>query len=456
MADVLVVDDKPGMRDMLCALLRDRGHRPTACASGEEAVAELETKPFGLVITDLRMGPVDGMDVLRTAASRFSGVPVIVMSAYGSVAQAVEAMRLGAFDFIEKPFSVEAIEARIANALEGSRLRAENERLREELRRRYGQLIGGSAAMQRVYRLIDKVAPTRSPVLILGESGTGKELVAREIHRRSDRAAQLFVPINCAALPEPLLESELFGHEKGAFTGALGLKKGKLEAGHGGTVFLDEVGELAPVLQVKLLRFLQDQKLERVGSNRPIELDVRLVAATNRDPARSVADGTLRTDFYYRINVVALTMPPLRDRREDIPALVEFFLDRYGRETHRRVELGPKVMAALLEHDWPGNVRELENTIERLVVLADGPEVLLEDLPERIRPPLASDSEEVPSDLGLVQRLELFERLQISDALRANGGNQTRAAESLGIRRTSLQYKLKKYGLDAEELAQEA
>jgi DNA-binding NtrC family response regulator len=443
------------MRDMLAAVLRDRGHTPAGCASGEEALVLLEGQPFDLVITDLRMGEIGGLEILDAVRRRSPETPVIVMTAFGSVTQAVEAMRLGAFDFVEKPFSVEAIEARIEHALEGGRLRIENERLREELRQRYGELIGGSPPMRQVYRVVDKVARTRTPVLLLGESGTGKELVAREIHRRSDRAGEPFVPLNCAALPESLLESELFGHEKGAFTGAVGLRKGKLEAAHGGTVFLDEVGELAPALQVKLLRFLQDQVFERVGSNRPIELDVRLIAATNRDPAKSLEDGSLREDFYYRLNVVSIGLPPLRERREDIPALVEFFLDRYCRETHRKVGMGRDVLAALIEYDWPGNVRELENMIERLVVLADGAEIRLDELPERLRPALVSALPGARSEIGLTERVELFERAQIAEALRASAGNQTRAAEALRIRRTSLQYKLKKYGLDAAAVQSE-
>ena len=454
MADVLVVDDKEGMRDMLSALLRERGHRPSSCASGEEALTELEARHFDLVLTDLMMGAVGGLAVLEAARRRSPESPVIVMTAYGSVAQAVEAMRLGAFDFIEKPFSVEAIETRIENALEGSRLRLENERLREELRQRCGELIGGSPSMQHIYKLVAKVAPTRSPVLVLGESGTGKELVAREIHRRSDRSGHPFVPINCAAIPETLLESELFGYEKGAFTGAVGSKKGKLEMALGGTVFLDEVGELAPIVQVKLLRFLQDQVFERIGSNRPIELDVRLIAATNRDPEQALAEGKLREDFYYRLNVVNVTLPPLRERREDIPSLVELFLDRFVKETHRRVEIGGGVLAAFLGYDWPGNVRELENMVERLVVLADGPEITLDDLPDRMRPALAGPRAPGRGDrgpsLGLMERVEAFERAQIAEALKTSGGNQTRAAETLGIRRTSLQYKLKKYGFDAD------
>ncbi|HEY7461483.1 MAG TPA: sigma-54 dependent transcriptional regulator [Gemmatimonadota bacterium] len=455
MADVLVVDDKEGMRDMLAAVLRDRGHMPTGCANGEEALVLLEGRPFDLVITDLRMGDIGGLEILEAVRRRSPETPVIVMTAFGSVTQAVEAMRLGAFDFVEKPFSVEAIEARIEHALEGGRLRIENERLREELRQRYGELIGGSPPMRQIYRVVDKVARTRTPVLLLGESGTGKELVAREIHRRSDRAGEPFVPLNCAALPESLLESELFGHEKGAFTGAVGLRKGKLEAAHGGTVFLDEVGELVPALQVKLLRFLQDQVFERVGSNRPIELDVRLVAATNRDPAKSLEDGSLREDFYYRLNVVSIGLPPLRERREDIPALVEFFLDRYCRETHRKVGMGRDVLAALIEYDWPGNVRELENMIERLVVLADGSEIRLDELPERMRPAMVSALPGTRTEIGLTERVELFERAQIAEALRASAGNQTRAAEALRIRRTSLQYKLKKYGLDSATVQSE-
>jgi DNA-binding NtrC family response regulator len=454
-ADVLVVDDKEGMRDMLAAVLRDRGHMPTGCANGEEALVLLEGRPFDLVITDLRMGDIGGLEILEAVRRRSPETPVIVMTAFGSVTQAVEAMRLGAFDFVEKPFSVEAIEARIEHALEGGRLRIENERLREELRQRYGELIGGSPPMRQIYRVVDKVARTRTPVLLLGESGTGKELVAREIHRRSDRAGEPFVPLNCAALPESLLESELFGHEKGAFTGAVGLRKGKLEAAHGGTVFLDEVGELVPALQVKLLRFLQDQVFERVGSNRPIELDVRLVAATNRDPAKSLEDGSLREDFYYRLNVVSIGLPPLRERREDIPALVEFFLDRYCRETHRKVGMGRDVLAALIEYDWPGNVRELENMIERLVVLADGSEIRLDELPERMRPAMVSALPGTRTEIGLTERVELFERAQIAEALRASAGNQTRAAEALRIRRTSLQYKLKKYGLDSATVQSE-
>jgi transcriptional regulator with PAS, ATPase and Fis domain len=259
------------------------------------------------------------------------------------------------------------------------------------------------------------------------------------------------VPINCAALPETLLESELFGHEKGAFTGAIGLKRGKLEVAHGGTVFLDEVGELAPLLQVKLLRFLQNQIFERVGSNQPIELDVRLLAATNRDPSRGLADGTLREDFYYRLNVVSVTLPPLRDRREDVAALVEAFVQRYAREVHKAVTMRPEVLAALVGHDWPGNVRELENTVERLIVLADGLEIGIEDLPERLRPAATTRAASQGDRLGLVERVELFERAEIAEALRGSGGNQTRAAEVLGIRRTTLQYKMKKYGLDGGE-----
>ena len=444
----------PKRFDRACRFCRNARFSATRvrCASGEEALVELARARPDLVITDLKMGEVGGLDVLAACRGRWPDVPVIVMTAYGSIADAVEAMRLGAFDFVEKPFPIEALEARVANALEGSRLRAENERLRDELRQRFGELLGGSLVMQRVYRIAEKVAPTRTPVLILGESGTGKELVAREVHLRSDRANHPFVAINCAALPESLLESELFGHERGAFTGAVVTRKGKLEAAQGGTVFLDEVGELAPAVQVKLLRFLQNHVVERVGSNRPLELDVRLLAATNRDPARSVAEGRLREDFYYRLNVVTLTLPPLRERREDIPMLVESFLQRYNTEVHKRVTLGPGVLAALVDHDWPGNVRELENMIERLVVLADGDTVEVEDLPDPLRP--ATNRSAPHPGGGLVERVEVFERAEIAQALHATGGNQTRAAEALGIRRTSLQYKLKKYGFETEHAVQ--
>jgi len=450
-AHVLIVDDKAGMRDMLARVFEERDHSTAVASSAEEALECLDERVADVVITDLKLPGLDGIALLDRVHERWPDLPVLVMTAYGTVSDAVEAMRKGAIDFVEKPFHVDVVEARVAHALEERRRRARHLALEEEWSRRFGRLVGSSPAMQEVYRMVERVAPGSSPVLVLGESGTGKELVAREIHDRSPRAEGPFVPINCAALPENLLESELFGHEKGAFTGADRARPGRLELADGGTVFLDEIGELEPHLQVKLLRFLQEKEVQRIGGTTTRRLDVRIVAATNRDLKAEVAGGRFREDFYYRLNVVGMTLPPLRRRSEDVLELADAFLARYARETHKGVELSGEVRAALLAHDWPGNVRELENAIERLVMLAGPNGIDVRDLPPEIRSGVVRREEEdgEAGPLALPDRLDAIERAEIARALRDHDGNQSRAARALGISRTTLQYKIDKHALSS-------
>jgi len=396
----------------------------------------------------------DGLAVLAAAMARPSPPDVIVMTAYGSVDAAVEAMRLGALDFVAKPFGLSEMEAKIAKALSSRVLREENKRLREDDRRRVGRLTGEGAAMQSVRASIAKVAPTTIPVLITGESGTGKELVAREIHDLSPRAAAPFVPVNCAALAESVLESELFGHEKGSFTGATGTRRGKLELASGGTLFLDEVGEIPLSVQVKLLRFLQEKEIERVGGEERLKIDARVVAATNRDLEHEIKAGKFREDLFYRLNVMRIRMPPLRERLEDLPQLVDGILQRVAAEVGRRISVSDEARRRLPAWNWPGNVRELENVLARAAVLSDDGIIRPDDL--RLAPAAAgarrSDSLafiDAP-ELGLEARVDAFEKALIAQALAAENGNQSRAADRLRVKRSTLQYKMAKYSLGAK------
>ncbi|MCG3113236.1 MAG: sigma-54 dependent transcriptional regulator [Candidatus Manganitrophus sp. SB1] len=448
MIRMLIAEDKEAMRRSLVRLFSEKGHDVIEAGSGAEALERFNEMEIDLVITDLQMGVIDGLQVLREVKKRAPQTPVLMVTAFGTVESAVEAMRQGAFDYLLKPFSLTEIEARVEKAIEQRRLLTENSYLRETLNRAVGRMIGRSDRMQQIYRLIEKVAPHPSPVLILGETGTGKEMVARGIHEMGPRKAGPFIAVNCGAIPENLLESELFGYEKGAFTGAAAQKKGRLELAEGGTLFLDEVGELPLPLQVKLLRFLQEREIQRVGGTKTIRVDVRLIAATNRDLKREIQEHRFREDLYYRIRVIEINLPPLRERHGDIPELTAYFLQKFSRELHKSLEMLPEALDLLTLYAWPGNVRELENVIERAGVLAEGEIIKAGDLPPELQlvsTPAGSNGES--TELGLTERLEMLERDIIKKTLDETAGNQTQAARMLRLHRSSLQYKMRKYGL---------
>ncbi len=453
---VLVVDDEENIRLMLGTILEQEGFEVNEANGGSAALALMAESPPDLLLTDVRMAGMTGIALLKEVRSRYPDVVVVVMSAYGNVDSALEAMKLGAYDYIAKPFKPAEIVLLIQKAVERDRLRRENLRLRSDLARYRGDemglgvMVGRSAAMQRIFRLIRKVAAYKSTVLISGESGTGKELVARAIHDESPRAASSFVPVNCGAIPEALLESELFGHKKGAFTDATEDKGGLFAEASGGTLFLDEIGELPFNLQVKLLRVLQEEEVRRVGDVKATKIDVRIVAATVRDLAEEAKEGRFREDLFYRLNVLPIELPPLRERAEDIPALVELFMrknaDRLGTHVTGVV---PEVMRVLLAYPWPGNVRELENTVERAMVLAETDVIDVASLPEKIVG--ASDPIQKAfggGDLSIKRTTRLIEAELIRRALVETGGNRTNASKLLEISHRALLYKIKEYGID--------
>jgi len=448
---ILVVDDERSMRELLSILLRGQGYEVTLADSGEHAIELLKHTAFDLVVTDLRMRKVDGLSVLRATKETSPDTAVLVVTAYASPETAVEAMKAGAYDYVTKPFKMEEIQVTIANALERKRLHEENVALRRQLDRHrpLEGFIGKSRKMLDVIDMIRKTADGPSNVMITGESGTGKELVARAIHRESSRRDGPFVSVNSGAIPEGLMESELFGHVKGAFTGAVATTTGLFAAADGGTLFLDEVTEVPASVQVKLLRAIQEREIRRVGDTRDVHVDVRLIAASNRDIARAVADGVLREDLFYRLNVIPIHLPPLRERREDIPVLVAHFIAKIAGGLGKRVTgLSPEAMAALERYHWPGNVRELENVVERAIVLGSGEVLGLEALPPTVmapREPSDIPADLPPSGLNLDDTLERIERRYIDLALARTGGVQTRAAELLGLTFRQLRYKLSKY-----------
>ena len=451
---ILIVDDERGMRDLLSIMLRNDGYRVDQAESSARARELLSRGSYDLVISDIAMPDGSGVDLLRIAKETQPDTIVILITAYASTESAIEALKLGAYDYIIKPFDVEEMRIVLKNALERRQLERENTLLKRELKEnsRFDELVGSSAAMKDVREMIDRIASTNSTVLISGDSGTGKELAARAIHRRSPRRAKQFVSINCGALPDELLESELFGHVKGSFTGAVATKKGLFEVADGGTIFLDEIGDTSPAMQIKLLRVLQEREIRRVGGTEQLEVDVRVIAATNQDLEAMVREKRFREDLYYRINVIALQMPPLRGKREDIPVLANHFLTKYSKTMGKKIrEITPEAMQKLLEYDWPGNVRELENVIERAVALEGT---------DRIHP--GSFSLEVPNrpDTGTALPLALtqdgidletqLERLRerfMTEALSRTQGIQTRAAELLGMSFRSFRYFAKKYNL---------
>jgi DNA-binding NtrC family response regulator len=443
---ILVVDDEPTQLELVGGFLRKQGFEVAEAASGRAAVARSKQEPFDLVLTDQRMPDLSGLDVLEAVRAASPDTAVVIMTAYGTIETAVSAVKAGAADYLAKPLNLDELLHRIHQIQDRRRLLTENRELRAALaeRHRVEGIIGESGPMQEVLSVVRRVASSDATVLIRGESGTGKELIAKALHYASPRAASALVKVNCAALAEGLLEAELFGHEKGAFTGAITARKGRFELADGGSLFLDEIGDLPPHLQVKLLRVLQEREFERVGSSRPIKVDVRLLAATHRNLETLVREGRFRDDLYYRINVVTIQLPPLRERREDLPLLTDHFLRAFADKNGKRIRgLTREAREALLRYDYPGNVRELENLIERAVVLTRDDVVGLTDLPLTLDPQ-AAEPETGP---GLVAAVEGLERRMIREALAKADGIQTHAAELLGIGERVLRYKLKKYGL---------
>jgi DNA-binding NtrC family response regulator len=447
MTTILVVDDEPSARSTMALLLRKRGHDVRQADGVAAAVKAVAEEVIDLVLTDLRMPDGSGLDVLRAVKAHRSDAEVILLTAYAGWESAKEAIQLGALDYFEKGRDPDELLHRIDRALEEKALRRENENLRRQIEERYGLpgIIARAAEMRRVLDLVGRVAPTEATVLIRGESGSGKELIAKAIHHASPRAHQPFVAVNCGAVPDTLLESELFGHVRGAFTGAIGARKGLFEEAHRGTLFLDEIGEMTPALQVKLLRALQDGEVRPVGSPQSITVDVRVLAATHRDVERMILEGAFREDLFYRLNVIALVLPPLRERREDIPALAEHFLERHGSKLGRQLWLGPDALDRLLAYPWPGNVRELENVMERTAILSRGDAVGAEDLPPHVA--AGTGLGRAPT-LPPQQTLAELDRTHILQTLERCGWNHSRTAEALGIGRTTLWRKLKEYGLE--------
>jgi two-component system response regulator HydG len=456
MTKILVIDDHETIRVALSQIVRKMGHEALEAASGRAGVALAKKHQIDFVITDLKMEGMDGVAVLEQLAELDPDVPVMIVTAYGTVETAVKAMKLGAFDFITKPFSPEVVRLKINRALElvatrraRSRAEGEAEILREQVRGGMGQLKGSAPQMQEIYRAIEKVAPTDATVLISGESGTGKELVARAIHDKSKRVQGSFIAVNCGALAEGLLESELFGHEKGSFTGAVRRKLGRFELADRGTIFLDEVSEIGPPVQVKLLRVLQQKTFERVGSERTQEVDVRILAATNRDLEQQVREGRFRQDLFYRLMVVPIRLPPLRERRSDIPELCAHFVEKLAPRLNPKVNaFSDDALGRLMAHDWPGNVRELENAVEQSLVFAEGDTITPEALPAHIRGPeqQSATALEVPSEKAtLPEILEDLEKQLILRAYHEAKGVKTETARLLGIKTSALYYKLEKY-----------
>jgi len=468
-AHVLIVDDEVNIRRVLAAMLRREGYEVTTAGDGEQALAVLQKSPVHVVVTDLVMPRMGGMELLRKVAADFPDVPVILITAHGSVDSAVAALKAGAFDYITKPFEQDELRKVIAKATRAHDLERQN------LHANLGDgdkppLVGESAPMKQIYEMIARVADSPSTVLITGESGTGKELIAKALHRGSSRRDRPLIKVNCAAIPKDLVESELFGYERGAFTGAVSSKPGRFELADGGTLFLDEIGEVPVEMQVKLLRALQESEFERVGGIKTLRVDVRLIAATNRDLKALIADGRFREDLYYRLAVVPIALPPLRDRKEDIPLLVRHFVEKYNQRLGKRVEgVDADAVALLQSYPWPGNIRELENLMERSVLFADGPIIHAGALPDSLRESSPASPVAPVGALGAIaapsgasmkeivrQAQAELEKELIARALEETGGNVTRAAKRLQISRKSLQVKMKELGLRGTAEAEDA
>jgi len=454
---ILIIDDEENFRHMLSVILKKERYDVETASNGEEGLQKIAVSPFDQILCDIRMPQMDGMEFLGKVQKMGMDAPIIMMSAYGTVDTAIEAMKLGAYDYISKPFKPDEIILTLKKAEERERLRKENELLRKEVEKEYSftNIVSKNEKMQKIFEVIKKVAQYKSTILISGESGTGKELVARALHYNSDRSQRPFIPVNCGAIPENLLESELFGHVKGAFTDAIRTKKGLFEEADGGTLFLDEIGELPLQLQVKLLRVLQDGEIRRVGESKSIQVDVRIVTATVKDLTKEVNEGRFREDLFYRLNVLPIHIPPLRERKEDVPLLIDHFISKYSQSMNKNVVgIHPKALDAMMSYHWYGNVRELENTIERAIVLTDGDNIELENLPVEIQDfrngirlaPLAEE------EYSIKKASRFLEMNLIKKALKKTKGNHTQASRLLEISHRALLYKIKEYEIVEREL----
>ena len=447
---ILTIDDEENIRNGLADNFELEGYEVKQAASGKEGLQLIEKGDIDLVITDLRMDGISGQEVVNQVTSKYPGLPIIVLTGHGSIEDATSAIKMGAYDFLTKPLDLTHLNKIVKNALQGRELALQKTQLLKELNnfKTLDKMVGKSAELRKVSETISKVAPSKATVLITGESGVGKELVADEIHNLSNRKDKPFVKVHCAALSESLLESELFGHEKGSFTGAETMQKGRFELAHGGTIFLDEIGEINQSIQVKILRVIQEKKFERVGGEKTIDVDVRIVAATNKNLEEEVKAGRFREDLYYRLNVVRIQMPSLRERKDDIPLLVKSFLREFNLENEKNITgFDAKSKAAILKYDWPGNIRELRNCVECAVVRCNGEEITLEDLPASVR----ESVEDKHIIISHGTTLDEAEKIIIQNSLTMAGGNKTKAAQILGIGRKTLHRKLQEYGMETEQ-----
>jgi len=446
--EILLVDDDKNSLKGLKTILEQDGYKVTGASNGYEALRQLDEHAFDILVTDIKMPGIDGFTLLEEARKRDDDIRIILITAYSSVQSAVEAMRKGVEDYLTKPVNVEELEAVIDKTWEKQKLLIQNRELKRRLKERYkfSEIIGNGVEMQRIYKTISSVAPSTASILLLGETGTGKELAAKAIHHNSLRADGPFIVLNCSALSEGVLESELFGHERGAFTGAIREKRGRFELANEGTLFLDEVGEMPLTVQVKLLRVLEQNEFERVGGEKTLKVDVRFIAATNKDIDEEIKKGNFREDLYYRLNVITLKIPPLRERREDIPLLADYFLIKYSRENLKEIKgFSQEAMTLLQQYHWPGNVRELENVIERAVVLCQEEVIQPSHLPSHSKPQIKRNGSTISIPVGIAQREA--EKEVILNTLKITGGNKTKAASILGISTRKIEYKLKEWGM---------
>jgi len=448
--NILILDDEAAQRDILTGYLKKKGYKIFSASSGREGIETIKKNPVDIILSDFKMPDLNGIEVLEQVKKINPEISFVIVTAYGTVENAVKAMRLGAFDYISKPVDLDELDIMIERIIEHKNLKSENQLLKTQLQEKYkiSSIVSQSPKMEEVINVAARVADSKATVLITGENGTGKEVLAKSIHFKSSRKEKPFVAVNVPALTETLLESELFGHEKGAFTGADKMRKGRFEIAHNGTLFLDEVGDIPQSIQVKLLRVLQEHQFERVGGTEKIEVDVRIIAATNKNLEQKIKDGTFREDLYYRLNVVSIKIPPLRERKEDILPMIENFIDKYSKENNKeKLEVSKEAIDVLMKYDYPGNVRELENIIERAVVLTRGKVIALNDLPINIKGFKDEKFINTSEEGTLTEQVEALEKQLIYDALQQSEGNQTKAGKLLGLTERNLRYKLKKYGI---------